>query len=114
MRRHLPGVTSVSISEQRQTAQLTFTPGSGPGFSAAAFRTAAKQAAVDVVRFEAEVCGKVEDRGGERSLNAGADRFRLARGESLPLDQLVCVVGGLDDGTTPPTLTVRSVDQDER
>ncbi len=102
----------MSISEQRQTAQVTLTPG-GPAFSPGAFRAAAKQASVEVVRFEAEVCGIVEDRDQERWLNAGKTRYRLARAESLSADQVVCVVGALDDGTTPATLTVRSVDQDE-
>lgn len=96
LRRRLDGVARISISQARQTAEVEFaaTPHT---FSALAFREAVGEADVEVVSFEADVCGVVVQEQDRRWLTAGADRYLLPDGE-WELGARVCVTGRLADG----------------
>ena len=69
-------------------------------FSATAFREAMGEADVEVVSFEADVCGVVVQEQDRRWLTAGADRYLLADGE-WELGPGVCVTGRLAEGADP-------------
>ena len=97
LRRRLEGVASISISQSQQTAEVDFADGPH-AFSATAFREAVGEADVEVVRFEADVCGVVVHDQGRRWLAAGPERFLLADGE-WATGQQVCVTGRLGDGS---------------
>jgi hypothetical protein len=100
LRRRLEGVASISISQQHQTAEVVFAPGPH-GFSAREFRAAVAEAGVEVVRFEIEACGRVEEDSGTRWFVAGPHRFVLSDG---PMNHTPCLVGTLDDGREPVAL----------
>ncbi len=93
LRRRLDGVARISISQARQTAEVEFaaTPHT---FSAMAFREAVGEADVEVVSFEADVCGVVVQEQDRRWLTAGADRYLLPAGE-WALGARVCATGRL-------------------
>jgi hypothetical protein len=100
LRRRLDGVARISISQARQTAEVEFaaTPHT---FSATAFREAVGEADVEVVGFEADVCGVVVQEQDQRWLTAGVERYLLTDG-TWGLGQRVCVTGRLADGASPP------------
>ena len=97
LRRRLDGVAGIAISQARQTAEVEFTT-RPRNFSTTAFREAVGEADVEVLRFEADVCGVVVEDQGRRLLAGGTDRFLLADGEWSP-GQHVCVTGHLGDGS---------------
>jgi hypothetical protein len=101
LRRRLEGVAHISISQARQTADVTFAAAPHT-FSAVAFREAVGEAEVEVLRFELEACGIVALREGQRWLSAGTDRFLLADVEWAD-GQSVCVSGRLagESGEAP-------------
>ena len=100
LRRRLDGVAHIAISQSQQTAEVAFAEGPH-AFSATAFREAVGEADVEVVRFEADVCGVVVEDQGRRWLAGGTERFLLADGEWSP-GQHVCVTGRLGDGSEHP------------
>ncbi len=93
LRRRLDGVARISISQARQTAEVEFaaTPHT---FSATAFREAVGEADVEVVSFEADVCGVVVQEQDRRWLTAAADRYLLPPGGWV-LGARVCATGRL-------------------
>jgi hypothetical protein len=106
LRRRLAGVADISISQQAQTAAVTFVPGT-LAFSAEDFRSAVAEAEVEVLTLDVRVCGVVDDN----------HALRTAAPERPPLVQLhgdvrlgasVCVTGRLDDRPEPDTLDVVS------
>jgi hypothetical protein len=114
LRRRLEGVATIKISQQHQTAEVTFRPGPHV-FSPEAFRTAVGEADVEVIGFEIEACGRVEPGapGAPGALGAsgapgatarwfvaGPNRFLLAEGPR-PDDGTTCVSARLDDRREP-------------
>jgi hypothetical protein len=97
LRRRLEGVAGISISQARQTAEVEFAATSH-AFSATAFREAVGEADVEVVRFQADVCGVVVQEHERRWLTAGPERFLLADGE-WAVGNHVCVTGHLAEGS---------------
>jgi hypothetical protein len=120
LRRRLEGVASISISQQRQTAEVTFARGPHI-FSPEEFRAAVGEADVEVLSFEIEACGRVEPGavpgalgaqgaagapgtagapgapGAARWFVAGPNRF-LLKGVFPSGADTVCISGALDDG----------------
>jgi hypothetical protein len=96
LRRRLEGVATISISQAQQTAEVEFAA-RPHAFSATAFREAVSEADVEVVRFEADVCGVVVPEQERRWLTAGSQRFLLADG-GWAEGQRLCVTGHLGDG----------------
>ena len=105
MRQRLDGVAEISISQSEQTADVQFAPGAGT-FVPATFRAAVQQAGVQVLSFEIDACGVVEEREGTRWLRAGQNRFVVAGPDDLPIGQKLCVTARLDDSTDPARLTI--------
>jgi hypothetical protein len=102
LRRRLDGVVDVRISQERQTADVFFSPGAR-AFAAAEFRGAVAEAEVEVVRFEIEACGRVEHAGDATWFAAGPNRFLLAPPATAPSgDQ--CLSADLHDGEHPARL----------
>lgn len=99
LRRRLDGVARISISQARQTAEVEFAA-TLHTFSATAFREAVGDADVEVVSFEADVCGVVVQERDRRWLTAGAERYLLADGE-WELGPRICVTGRLAEGADP-------------
>ena len=102
LRRHLEGVETIAISQAQQSAVVTFTAGAR-AFLPQDFREALAAANVEVLRFEIEACGSIEDIGVERWFVAGVNWF------ALPPDALdgmvsTCLTGALDDRAAPHTL----------
>jgi hypothetical protein len=105
LRRRLVGVAEVSISQSEQTAAITFAPGTR-SFSAAEFRTAVAEADVEVIVFEASVCGIVGERNELRSRNdLGQPMVRL-RDSDAAAGASICATGRLDDRAEPYELQV--------
>jgi len=107
LRRRLEGVDGISISQARQTAEVTFlsTP---HAFSATAFREAVGEADVEVVDLEVDVCGVIVPEQERRWLVAGSERFLLANG-NWPVEQPVCMTGRLVNGPDPAQLVMEGV-----
>jgi hypothetical protein len=109
LRRRLVGVAEVSISQSEQTAAVTFAREAGT-FSAAEFRSAVAEADVEVVAFQASVCGVVNDRNELRLRDhAGQLLVRLRGGDALDKGTSICVSGQLDDRSEPYELQVATV-----
>ena len=106
MRRRLAGVADISISQQAQTAAVTFVPGTLV-FSAEAFRSAVAEAEVEVLTLDVRVCGVVDDNNALRT--AAHDRQPLVQLHGdVPVGDSLCVTGQLDDRPEPDTLDVVS------
>jgi hypothetical protein len=109
LRRRLDGVVSVSISQQRQHAEVAFAPGA-PAFAPSEFRAAAAEAEVDVVAFEIDACGRAERDGTSEWLLTSGTRFAVAPG-ALPGDRSVCIRAALRDAPLPYRLeSIRPVE----
>ena len=105
LRRRLVGVAEVSISQNEQTAAITFSPGTR-SFSAAEFRRAVAEADVEVIAFEASVCGVVGERNELRLRNdLGQPMVRL-RDSDAGVGTSICATGRLDDRAEPYELQV--------
>lgn len=102
LRRRLDGVEGIRISQERQTADVSFGPGPHV-FSASEFRAAVGEADVEVVRLEVDVCGRVDFDGTETWLTAGPTRFRLYASLAAPPGD-ACLTAELDDSTDPASL----------
>ncbi len=107
LRRRLDGVARISISQAAQTAEVEFVAAPHT-FSAAAFRQAVGEADVEVLSFEADVCGAVVEDQERRWLTANANRFLLADGE-WAATALVCVTGRLVAESDQAPLVIESV-----
>lgn len=105
----LEGVDTISISQSRQTAEVTFTPGDH-AFSLPDFRDAIRQADVEVLTVDLEACGIVEQSTDERWLVAGTNRFMLVGSDTAAPGQIVCVSGQLDDQSGRHRLTVTAIE----
>ncbi len=107
LRRRLAGVAEVSISQNEQTAAVTFMPGTHV-FSGEAFRSAVAEADVEVLTIDLRVCGLVDDHNALRPA-AGADKPLLVqlRGD-VRAGASLCVTGRLDDQPEPDRLDVVS------
>ena len=108
MRRRLAGVVDISISQSKQTAAVSFVPGTRV-FSAAAFRGAVGEADVDVVSLDVDVCGVVDDQNILRSSTDVQQPFVRLRGDDAPAGSAICVTGRLEEGPELSTLAVTKV-----
>lgn len=105
MRRRLDGVADVSISQSRQTVEVTFVDHTTT-FVPAAFRGAVAEAEVEVVSLDLEVCGNVAD-GHFDWRGAGVATVVVFPGD-WPQNGFVCVAGRLNDERSPHELHVAS------
>ena len=78
-------------------------------FSPAVFRDAVDDAGIEVLAIQIDACGVVEEARGQRWFLAGANRFALDDGGRVPVGQLVCVVGSLNDASTPYRFTPTTI-----
>ena len=108
LRRRLEGVADISISQSKQTAEVTFDNGDH-AFSPQAFRKAVDEAGVVVLRFDVDACGVIEQDQQQRWLAAGNTRWRITSEREMPTARLVCASGTLDDRNEPATFDVREV-----
>jgi hypothetical protein len=102
LRRRLEGVATISISQQKQTAEVVFAPGRHV-FSPDQFRAAVKEAHVEVISFELDACGRIEQGAITRWFVAGPNRFVVADG-SLRGFRTACVSADLADQRDPHEL----------
>jgi hypothetical protein len=112
LRRRLEGVADISISQSRQTTEVTFAQGPHT-FSPRAFRDAVGEAGVSVLSFHIDACGVVEQKDRQRWLAAGKNRFLLVEGgrtSAGPVGQAVCVSGRLNDDSVPHRLKIMDVE----
>jgi hypothetical protein len=108
LRRRLVGVAGVSISQSEQTAAITFAPGTR-SFSAREFRSAVAEADVEVIAFEASICGVVGERNELRSrIDLGHPMVRL-RDSDAGVGTSICATGRLDDRAEPYELQVANI-----
>ena len=107
MRRRLEGVASVSISLTNQTTQVKFA-GAQP-FSPQVFEQAVGEAGAEVISFQIDACGVLEQTDGQHWLDTGADRFLLIGRELGATGQAVCVSGRLESLAMPYRLNVTDV-----
>lgn len=103
LRRRLEGVAHVSISQRDQTATVIFAP-AARAFSAAVFRSALAEADVEVITFEIDACGVVDETNGQHWITT-AERHFLLRGDA-PKAGVGCVTGRLNDEVEPYELEV--------
>jgi len=108
LRRRLEGVATSSISLSRQTIAVEFADGRRP-FSPATFRSAVDEAGVEVLSFQIDACGVIEEKEGQRWLIAGENRLLLDEGGPASVGQPVCVSGRLNDRSEPYRLTITSI-----
>jgi hypothetical protein len=108
LRRRLEGVATVSISLSRQTAGVEFEDGRRH-FSPGVFRAAVDEAGVEVLSFQVEGCGVIEQTNSQRWLIAGENRFLLEDGGTAPVRQPVCVSGRLSDDAEPYRLAITTI-----
>lgn len=108
LHRRLEGVARVSISQSSQTVGVQFADGRRR-FSPATFRAAVDEAGVEVLSFQIEACGVIEETENQRWLVAGENRFLLEQGSTAPVEDAVCVSGRLNDGAEPYRLAIATV-----
>ena len=108
LRQRLPGVVAISISQSQQTVVVEFAQATG-AFSSAVFRDAVDDAGIEVLTIQIDACGVAEETQGQRWFLAGANRFALDDGGRVPVRQPVCVLGSLDDASTPYRFTPTTI-----
>lgn len=108
LRRRLDGVATISISQSRQTAAVEFADG-GQRFSPRVFRDVLDETGVEVVAFQVDACGAIEQTQNQRWLVAGDNRFLLEEDGTAPVGQPLCVSGRLDDRAEPYRLNVTAI-----
>ena len=97
---------TIEVDDETDTATVRLAK--DQKFDVKPFLAAARQVRMRVMAFHLEVCGRVNAQGQERWLSASEARFLVAGGDSLPLDQPLCIEGDLDASKEPLTLTVTS------
>lgn len=108
LRRRLEGVATISISQSRQTAVVEFAEGP-QRFSPRVFRDVLDESGVEVVAFQIDACGTIEQRQNQRWLVAGDNRFLLEEDGTVPVGQPLCVSARLDDRADPHRLKVTAI-----
>lgn len=93
--RRLDGVARVSISQQRQAAEVVFAPGPHR-FSAMDFRLAVGEADVAVLQLEIDVCGHVERQTDATWFVAGPNRFFVSAADAVSM-KAKCISAVLDE-----------------
>lgn len=109
LRRRLEGVAAISISQSRQTTEVEFAQGHH-AFSPGAFRDAVEEAGVEVLSFQIEACGVIEQKEHQRWLAAGKNRFLLVEGGTAPVGGAVCLSGRLNDRSGPHRLEITDLE----
>ena len=107
LRQRLEGVVTISISQSEQTIVAELAPGAV--FSPAVFRDAVSEAGIEVMAIQIDACGTVEETQGASWFLAGANRFALDGSSGAPVGQPVCVLGWLNDDSTPHRLTPTAI-----
>jgi hypothetical protein len=110
LRQRLEGVAAVSISESAQTTEVIFAPGDHP-FSIETFKGALRQASVEAVTMEIDVCGRLERHGGEPLLRTRTAEFVLRNGSEAFAGTSVCVAGRIAEEPGRVVLLVTRVDE---
>lgn len=108
LRRRLEGVTNISISQSRQTAVVEFAD-RRQAFSPRVFRDIVDEVGVEVLTFQIDACGAIEQKQSQRWLVAGENRFLLEEDGTAPVGPPLCVSGRLDDRSAPYRLTVTGI-----
>jgi len=108
LRQRLAGVGAVSISQGQQTIAVALSNGSGL-FSPAVFRDAVAGTGIEVLAFQVDACGVVEETESQHWFVAGENRFALEDPKKVPAGELLCVSGRLDDRAKPYRLTLTAV-----
>jgi hypothetical protein len=108
LHRRLEGVATVAISQSRQTVVAEFADGRRP-FSPSVFRAAVDESGVEVLTFQIDACGVIEQKESQRWLIAGENRFLLEEGGTAPVEAPVCVSGRLNDRAEPYRLAITAI-----
>jgi hypothetical protein len=108
LRQRLPGVVTVSISQSQQTIAVALSNGGGL-FSPAVFRDAVAGPGIEVLTFQIDACGVVEETESQHWFVAGENRFALEDSQEVPARALVCISGRLDDQVNPHRLTLTAI-----
>jgi hypothetical protein len=137
LRQRLAGVVTVSISQGEQTIAVALSNGGGL-FSPAVFRDAVAGTGIEVLTFQVDACGVVEEAESQprrakrakqilptsqglgsriteyqgRALGwfvAGENRFALEDPQKVQAGELLCVSGRLDDRVNPYQLTLTAI-----
>ena len=108
LRQRLPGVVTVSISQGQQTIAVALSNG-GRLFSPAVFRDAVAGPGIEVLTFQVDACGVVEETENQLWFVAGENRFALADSKKVPARALLCISGRLDDQVNPYRLTLTAI-----
>ena len=108
LRQRLAGVVTVSISQGQQTIAVALSNGAGL-FSPAVFRDAVAGTGIEVLTFQVDACGVVEETESQHWFVAGENRFSLEDPKKVPEGELLCVSGRLDDRVTPYRLTLTAI-----
>jgi hypothetical protein len=108
LRQRLAGVVTVSISQSEQTIAVALSNGGGL-FLPAVFRDAVAGTSIEVLTFQVDACGVVEETGKQHWFVAGENRFALEDPKEVPAGEPLCVSGRLDDGVNPYRLTLTAI-----
>ena len=74
------------------------------------FRDVVDDAGVEVLAFQIEACGAIEQIQNQQWLVAGENRFLLEGGGTAPAGPRLCLSGRLDDRADPDVLTVTAIE----
>ena len=105
--RRLPGVDQVKISLSKEAILLTYKPGAA--FDPAGIRKVLQPLDVNVVQFQINARGQVEEHGGEHVFLAGRDRFVVLDAidsPTVPVNTPVLVEAILFDKVSPMQIKV--------
>lgn len=108
LHRRLEGVAKVSISQSHQTAAVEFADGRRR-FLPGVFRAAVDEAGVEILAFQIDACGVIEQKENQRWLIAGENRLLLEEGGPAPIEEPVCVSGRLNDRSEPYRLAITAI-----
>jgi hypothetical protein len=108
LRQRLPGVVTVSISQGQQTIAVALSSGGGL-FSPAIFRDAVAGPGIEVLTFQVEACGVVEENESQHWFVAGQNRFALEDSKEVPARALLCISGRLNDQVNPHRLALTAI-----
>lgn len=108
LRQRLAGVVTVSISQGQQIIAVALSNGGGL-FSPAVFRDAVAGPGIEVLTFQVDACGLVEETESQHWFVAGENRFALEDSKEVPAGELLCVSGRLDDRVNPYRLALTAI-----